>query len=63
MQNVVPKFGQSSNISEKPGYLSEILKILTSSNTIEYNSFCWSFAHVSYLTIFAKGCSGFFYFV
>ena len=63
MQNVVPKFGQSSSISEEPGYLSEMLKILTSSNTIEYNSFCLSFAYVSYLTISAKGCSGFFYFV
>ena len=30
MQNSIPKFRQSSIISEKPGYLSEKLKILSS---------------------------------
>ena len=29
MQNLIPKFRQSSIISEKPGYLSEKLKTLT----------------------------------
>ena len=28
--------------------------------TIEFNIFCWNFAHVSYLPMSAKGCSGFF---
>ena len=32
MQNLIPKFRQSCIISEKPGYLSEKLKILTSCN-------------------------------
>ena len=32
MQNPIPKFRQSPIISEKPGYLSEKLKTLTSSN-------------------------------
>ena len=32
MQNPIPKFRQGSIISEKPGYLSEKLKTLTSSN-------------------------------
>ena len=32
IQNPIPKFRQSSIISVKPGYLSEKLKILTSSN-------------------------------
>ena len=31
MQNSIPKFRESSIISEKPGYLSEKLKTLTSS--------------------------------
>ena len=32
MQNLIPNFRQSSIISKKPGYLSEKLKILMSSN-------------------------------
>ena len=32
MENAILKFKQSSVISEKPGYLSEKLKTLTSSN-------------------------------
>ena len=32
IQNSIPKFRQSSIISEKPGYLFEKLKTLTSSN-------------------------------
>ena len=32
MQNPIPKFRQSSIISERPEYLSEKLKTLTSSN-------------------------------
>ena len=32
MQNLIPKFSQNSIISEKPGYFSEKLKALASSN-------------------------------
>ena len=32
MQNPIAKFKQSSIISKEPGYLSEKLRILTSSN-------------------------------
>ena len=32
MQNRLPKFRQSSKISEKPGYMSEKFKTLASSN-------------------------------
>ena len=46
MQNLIPKFRQSSIIPEKPGYLSEKLKILHT--------------FVSYLTMPTKGCSGYF---
>ena len=49
MQQPRPKFIQSSIISKKPGYLSEKLKTSPS----------WNFAHVSYLTMSAKGCSEF----
>ena len=48
MQNPIPKFRQSSIISEKPHYLSEKLKTLTTSN---YQIFCRRFTHVSYLII------------
>ena len=38
MQNIIQKFRQSSILFEKPGILSENLKILTSSNypTVQY---------------------------
>ena len=38
MQNIIQKFRQSSIVFEKPGILSENLKILTSSNypTVQY---------------------------
>ena len=29
--------------------------------TIEFNTFCWNFAHVFYLVMSTKGCVGFFY--
>ena len=32
MQNLIPKFSQNSIISEEPGYFSEKLKALASSN-------------------------------
>ena len=61
MQNRIPKFRQSSIISEKRGHLSEKLKIWRALTTTEFSIFCWNFAYVSYLTIFTKGCLGFFY--
>ena len=58
MRNPKEKFRQSSIIFEKPGLLFEKLKILTSPATIEFNISCWNFAHVSYLPMSKKGCSG-----
>ena len=46
---LMPEFIQSSIISKKPGYLSENLKTLPN----------WKLAHVSYLTMSTKRCSGF----
>ena len=46
---LMPEFMQSPIISKKPGYLSENLKTLPS----------WKLAHVSYLTMSTKRCSGF----
>ena len=62
MQNPIQKFRQSSIVFKKPGILSEHLKILTSSNTLQFNIFCWNFAHVSYLPMPTKGCVVFFLF-
>ena len=61
MQNPIPEFRQSPFISEKPGILFKKLNILTSSTTIEFNIFCWMFAHVSYLTMSTKWYLGFFF--
>ena len=36
-------------------------KLWRASTTIEFHTFCWNFAHVSYLTMPTKRCSGFFY--
>ena len=36
-------------------------KLWWAPTTIKFNIFCWNFAHVSYLTVSTKGCSGFFY--
>ena len=59
MENPTAKFRQSSSVFEKPGILSKKLKTLTSSNYPRVYIFCWNFAHVSYLPMSTKGCSGF----
>ena len=58
MQNPTPEFRQSSIVFEKPSILSEKLETLISS--IEFNNFCWNFAHGFYLALSAKGCFRFF---
>ena len=62
MQNPIQKFRQSSIVFKKPGILSEHLKTLTSSNTLQFNIFCWNFAHVSYLPMSTKAYVRFFLF-
>ena len=61
MRNAIQKFRQSCIGFEKPGFLSKKLKIWRAPTTMELNIFCWNFAHVSYLPIFIKACSGFFF--
>ena len=60
MQNPLPKFKESSIISEKQGYLSEKLKTLTSSNYHRFNNFYGNFAHISNLIMSTKECLRFF---
>ena len=49
------------------GYLKHVdffidfVQLLFAPTTIEFNIFCWNFAHVSYLPISTKGCSRFFF--
>ena len=62
MQNSSPNFKQNPIISEKPSYLPEKLKTLTSSTYNEFNIFCWHFAHVSYLPLSYKRLFGIFLF-
>ena len=61
MQNPIPKLRETSSISEKPGYLSKNWKLWRAPTTVEFNIFCWNLAHVSYLTMSAKVCSGFYF--
>ena len=37
------------------------LKIWWAPTTLQFNIFCWNFAHVSYLPMSTKGCVDFFY--
>ena len=60
MQNPIQKFGQSFIVFKKPGIFSKNLKILMSSNYPTVQHFCWNFAHVAYLPMSIKGCTGFF---
>ena len=61
MQNIIQKFTQNTVVFEKPGILSENLKILTSSNypTVQYFllKVCTRFLPMS-----TKECAGFFKF-
>ena len=61
MQNSSLKFRQSFITYKKPGYFSG--KFWQAPTTVDFNIFCWNFAHLSYLPVSTKGCSGFFYFV
>ena len=62
MQNPIQKFRQNSIAFVKPGILSEKLKIWRAPTTLQFNIFCWNFAHVSYLPMPKKGCVGFYLF-
>ena len=62
MQNPMQKYRQSSNVFEKPGILSKNWKFWRAPTTIEFNNFCWNFAHIFYISMPARGCSGFFKF-
>ena len=58
MQNLIQKFRQGSFVFQNTGFLSENWRAPT---TIEFNIFCENFAHVSYLPMSTKECSGFFH--
>ena len=60
MQNAIQKFRQSSIVFEKPGILSENLKTPT---ILQFNIFCWNFAHVFYLPMSTKVCGIFLFYL
>ena len=62
MQNPVQKLRQSSIVFKKPGTLFEKWKLWRAPTTVDFNNFCWNFAHVPYLTISTKRCVGLFLF-
>ena len=47
MQNPKQKFGQSSIVFEKPGG--------SAPTNLQFNIFCWNFAHVCYMPMSTKG--------
>ena len=59
MQNPIPKLRQRSIITKKPGFF--VWKLWRVPTTIEFDIFCWNFAHVFYLILSKKDCSGFFF--
>ena len=62
MQNPAPKLRQTSIISKKQVFCLKNWKLSQAPSTIEFNIFCWIFAHVFYLVISTKGCARFFLF-
>ena len=61
MQNPIQKFRQSSTVFEKPGFLSEKSKSLTSSNYHRGQYFLLKLrTRFQCLPMSTKGCSGFF---
>ena len=62
LQNLIPKFRQSSIISEKPGFLSEKLKTLTSFNYHRVQYFLLKFCTRFLLTNIDKRVFGIFLF-
>ena len=52
MQNPPLKFRQSCITSKKPGYFSATF--WRAPITMEFNIFCWNFAHLSYLPVSTK---------
>ena len=59
MQNPISKLRQTSIISKKPVFCLKNWK--RAATTIEFNIFCWYFAHVFYLVMSTKVCAGFFF--
>ena len=62
MQNLILKLRQGSIISKESDFLYEKLKLWLAPSTKEFNIVFWNFAHVFYLPMSKKGCSGFFLF-
>ena len=48
-------------LSRNQVFCLENRKLWRASTTIDINNFCWHFAHVSYLPMYTKGRSGFFF--
>ena len=62
MQNAMQKFRQSSIVFERPGKLSENLKLWRAPTILQFTISCWNFAHVFYLPLSKEGWVGLFSF-
>ena len=62
MQNTIQTFRQSFIVFEKPGILSENWKLWRAPAILQFNFFCWNFAHVFYLPMSTIEDVGFFLF-
>ena len=62
MQNSIQNLDKALLFSRNQVFCLKIWKLWQVPTTIEFNNFCWNFAHVSYLPMSTKGYSGFFSF-
>ena len=57
MENPIPRLRQMSVISKILGFCLKNWQLWRALTTIEFNIFCWNFAHVFYLIMSTKGQS------
>ena len=58
MQNPIQKIRQSSIVFEKPGIFLKTWKLWRAPTTVQFNTFCWKFAHIFFLPMSTKGHLG-----
>ena len=62
MQNTYKNLDKALSFSRNQAFCLKIWKLWRVPTVLQFNIFCWNFAHVFYLPMFTKGCVGFFLF-
>ena len=60
MQNPIKKLDKALLFSRNQIFCLKVWKLRQAPTPLDLNIFCWDLAHVSYLPMSTKGCSGFF---